>query len=157
MTARAEPLALAALLLGWAASGPLAAALAARAEPLQAVGRLPWHLLAVGLILSLLKLPGARYPGWARACLPLLADGGLARVAVKVRSWRAARRAEAADAAERELRHTEAEQRAAANRRSSAEREGGTSKQPSEPAAGLLASVRAAWKSMLNRLPGRPR
>ncbi|XP_042492557.1 uncharacterized protein LOC122072083 [Macadamia integrifolia] len=37
----------------------------------------PWHLLAIAIFFTLLKLPGPYYPYWGRVLIPHFANGGL--------------------------------------------------------------------------------
>ncbi|XAR59481.1 hypothetical protein NMG60_11015330 [Bertholletia excelsa] len=39
----------------------------------------PWHLIAIAILFTLLKLPGPYYPYWRRVIIPHLANGGLLR------------------------------------------------------------------------------
>ncbi|KAK6946165.1 Semialdehyde dehydrogenase, NAD-binding [Dillenia turbinata] len=39
----------------------------------------PWHLIAIAIFFTLLKLPGPYYPYWGRVLVPHLANGGLIR------------------------------------------------------------------------------
>lgn len=40
---------------------------------------MPWHLIAIGIFFTLLKLPGPYYPYWGRIFIPHLANGALWR------------------------------------------------------------------------------
>lgn len=39
----------------------------------------PWHLIAVAIFFTLIKLPGPYYPYWGRILIPHIANGGLLR------------------------------------------------------------------------------
>lgn len=39
----------------------------------------PWHLVAVAIFFTLIKLPGPYYPYWGRILIPHIANGGLLR------------------------------------------------------------------------------
>ncbi|XP_010255109.1 PREDICTED: uncharacterized protein LOC104595869 [Nelumbo nucifera] len=41
---------------------------------------IPWHLVAMAVFFTLLKLPGPYYPYWGRILIPHFANGGLLRI-----------------------------------------------------------------------------
>ncbi|CAI9104392.1 OLC1v1003054C2 [Oldenlandia corymbosa var. corymbosa] len=49
------------------------------ASPSLKNARVPWHLVAVAIFFTLLKLPGPYYPYWGRLFIPHLANGALFR------------------------------------------------------------------------------
>lgn len=50
-------------------------------------GGFPWHLLAMALIFSLIKVSGPYYPYWGRIFLPHFANGGLWQTIWLTRNW----------------------------------------------------------------------
>ncbi|XP_043722632.1 uncharacterized protein LOC122669834 isoform X2 [Telopea speciosissima] len=46
-------------------------------SPSLKVAEYPWHLLAIAIFFTLLKLPGPYYPYWGRILIPHFANGGL--------------------------------------------------------------------------------
>ncbi|RVW61280.1 hypothetical protein CK203_020639 [Vitis vinifera] len=47
----------------------------------------PWHLIAIAIFFTLLKLPGPYYPYWGRIFIPHFANGGLLRTLWSVFLW----------------------------------------------------------------------
>lgn len=47
----------------------------------------PWHLIAIGIFFTLLKLPGPYYPYWGRIFIPHLANGALWRTVWLAFMW----------------------------------------------------------------------
>lgn len=41
--------------------------------------QVPWHLIAIAIFFTLIKLPGPYYPYWGRILIPNIANGGLLR------------------------------------------------------------------------------
>lgn len=50
-------------------------------------GGFPWHLLAIALIFSFMKVLGPFYPYWGRILLPHFANGGLWQTIWLTRNW----------------------------------------------------------------------
>lgn len=50
-------------------------------------GDVPWHLIAIAVFLTLLKVPGPYYPYWGRFFVPHFANGGLLRVFIMMYFW----------------------------------------------------------------------
>ncbi|KAK1358776.1 Embryo defective [Heracleum sosnowskyi] len=48
-------------------------------SPLLKEAEVPWHLIAVAIFFTLIKLPGPYYPYWGRILIPHIANGGLLR------------------------------------------------------------------------------
>ncbi|XP_017256226.1 uncharacterized protein LOC108225782 isoform X1 [Daucus carota subsp. sativus] len=48
-------------------------------SPLLKQAEVPWHLVAVAIFFTLIKLPGPYYPYWGRILIPHIANGGLLR------------------------------------------------------------------------------
>uniref|UniRef100_A0A7N0URD8 Uncharacterized protein n=1 Tax=Kalanchoe fedtschenkoi TaxID=63787 RepID=A0A7N0URD8_KALFE len=46
-------------------------------SPLLREAEVPWHLIAIAVIFTLLKLPGPYYPYWGRIFIPHMANGAL--------------------------------------------------------------------------------
>lgn len=41
--------------------------------------QVPWHLIAIAIVFTLIKLPGPYYPYWGRILIPHFANGVLLR------------------------------------------------------------------------------
>ncbi|KAL2537399.1 embryo defective [Forsythia ovata] len=65
-------------LVGVAVAGVLREAAVASSPSLKNA-EVPWHLIAVAIFFTLLKLPGPYYPYWGRIFIPHFANGGLLR------------------------------------------------------------------------------
>ncbi|CAN4107646.1 unnamed protein product [Withania somnifera] len=65
-------------LVGVTVAGILKSA-ALESSPYLKNAEVPWHLIAIGLFFTLLKLPGPYYPYWGRIFVPHLANGALFR------------------------------------------------------------------------------
>lgn len=65
-------------LVGAAVAGVLRTA-ALESSPSLGNAAVPWHLIAIGIFFTLLKLPGPYYPYWGRLLIPHLANGALLR------------------------------------------------------------------------------
>ncbi|KAL9244330.1 hypothetical protein vseg_018117 [Gypsophila vaccaria] len=74
------------LILGFAVAGILKEA-ASQSLPVTKDANVPWHLIAVAVFFTLLKLPGPYYPYWGRICIPHFANGGLLGVFWMLYSW----------------------------------------------------------------------
>ncbi|XP_022876180.1 uncharacterized protein LOC111394552 [Olea europaea var. sylvestris] len=66
-------------LVGVAVAGVLREAAIASSPSLKNA-EVPWHLVAIALFFTLLKLPGPYYPYWGRIFIPHFANGGLSRI-----------------------------------------------------------------------------
>ncbi|KAK4340273.1 hypothetical protein RND71_041735 [Anisodus tanguticus] len=66
------------ILVGVAIAGILKSA-ALESSPYLKNAEVPWHLIAIGVFFTLLKLPGPYYPYWGRIFIPHLANGALFR------------------------------------------------------------------------------
>lgn len=66
------------LLVGVAVAGVLRET-ALELSPLLKDAEVPWHLIAIAIFFTLLKLPGPYYPYWGRIFIPHFANGGLLR------------------------------------------------------------------------------
>lgn len=66
------------LIIGMAVAGVLKEA-ALELSPLLKDAEVPWHLIAIAVLFTLLKLPGPYYPYWGRIFIPLFANGALLR------------------------------------------------------------------------------
>ncbi|XP_048128921.1 uncharacterized protein LOC115735685 isoform X2 [Rhodamnia argentea] len=49
-------------------------------SPLLKDAEVPWHLIAIAVFFTMLKLPGPYYPYWGRILIPHFANGGLLRI-----------------------------------------------------------------------------
>ncbi|CAA3000739.1 uncharacterized protein LOC111379271 isoform X1 [Olea europaea subsp. europaea] len=65
-------------LVGVAVAGVLREAAVASSPSLKNA-EVPWHLIAIAIFFTLLKLPGPYYPFWGRIFVPHFANGGLLR------------------------------------------------------------------------------
>lgn len=65
-------------LFGATVAGVLVSA-ALESSPLLQNAQIPWHLIVVGVLFALLKLPGPYYPYWGRILIPHFANGALLR------------------------------------------------------------------------------
>ncbi|KAJ7559903.1 hypothetical protein O6H91_04G106000 [Diphasiastrum complanatum] len=74
------------MLAGSFLAGVLKDAAVELSEDLQK-GEVPWHLIAIGFLFSLVKFPGPSYPYWGRVLLPHFATGGLLRTFFFAWSW----------------------------------------------------------------------
>eukprot|EP01018_Ginkgo_biloba_P006602 Gb_30168 [translate_table: standard] len=50
-------------------------------------GGFPWHLLIIGSVFALIKIPGPHYPYWGRIILPHFANGGLWQTIWLAKIW----------------------------------------------------------------------
>uniref|UniRef100_A0A5B7C3R9 Embryo defective 1273 n=1 Tax=Davidia involucrata TaxID=16924 RepID=A0A5B7C3R9_DAVIN len=66
------------LLIGVAVAGVLQQT-ALELSSLLKDAEVPWHLIAIAIFFTLLKLPGPYYPYWGRIFIPHFANGGLLR------------------------------------------------------------------------------
>ncbi|GAV62333.1 hypothetical protein CFOL_v3_05857 [Cephalotus follicularis] len=66
------------LLIGFVVAGVLSET-ALELSPLLKDAEVPWHLIAIAIVFTLLKLPGPYYPYWGRILIPHLANGALLR------------------------------------------------------------------------------
>ncbi|XP_039046869.1 uncharacterized protein LOC120187139 isoform X2 [Hibiscus syriacus] len=48
-------------------------------SPLLKDAEVPWHLIAIAILFTLIKLPGPYYPYWGRIFIPHIANGALVR------------------------------------------------------------------------------
>lgn len=67
------------LLVGVAFAGVLNET-ALELSPLLKDAEVPWHLIAIAIFFTMLKLPGPYYPYWGRILIPHIANGGLLRI-----------------------------------------------------------------------------
>ncbi|XP_030450782.1 uncharacterized protein LOC115672920 [Syzygium oleosum] len=67
------------LLIGVAFAGVLNET-ALELSPLLKDAEVPWHLIAIAVFFTMLKLPGPYYPYWGRIFIPHFANGGLLRI-----------------------------------------------------------------------------
>ncbi|XP_021718342.1 uncharacterized protein LOC110686067 isoform X1 [Chenopodium quinoa] len=74
------------LVLGFAVAGILKET-AQELSPLTKNADVPWHMIAIAILLVLLKLPGPYYPYWGRMFIPHFANGGLLRVFLMMYFW----------------------------------------------------------------------
>ncbi|KAL5855681.1 hypothetical protein ACOSQ4_005483 [Xanthoceras sorbifolium] len=56
-------------------------------SPLLKNAEVPWHLIAIAIFFSLLKLPGPYYPYWGRIFIPHIANGALWRTLWFIFMW----------------------------------------------------------------------
>lgn len=73
-------------LVGAAVAGVLRTAVL-ESSPSLRNATMPWHLLAIGIFFTLLKLPGPNYPYWGRILIPHLANGALWRTVWLAFMW----------------------------------------------------------------------
>ncbi|MBA0743060.1 hypothetical protein Gotur_013259 [Gossypium turneri] len=66
------------LLLGFVLAGFLKET-ALELSPLLKDAEVPWHLIAIAIFFTLIKLPGPYYPYWGRIFIPHIANGALFR------------------------------------------------------------------------------
>lgn len=74
------------LILGFAVAGILKET-AQELSPTTKDADVPWHMIAIAILLIILKLPGPYYPYWGRMVVPHFANGGLLRVFVMMYLW----------------------------------------------------------------------
>ncbi|KAJ9704947.1 hypothetical protein PVL29_003142 [Vitis rotundifolia] len=74
------------LLIGIVVAGLLKDA-ALELSPVLKDAEVPWHLIAIAIFFTLLKLPGPYYPYWGRIFIPHFANGGLLRTLWSVFLW----------------------------------------------------------------------
>ncbi|KAL7002773.1 hypothetical protein U1Q18_003929 [Sarracenia purpurea var. burkii] len=74
------------LLLGVAVAGVLRET-AVELSPLLKDAEVPWHLIAMAIFFTILKLPGPYYPYWGRIFIPHFANGGLLRTLYYAFLW----------------------------------------------------------------------
>ncbi|OMO74184.1 hypothetical protein CCACVL1_16920 [Corchorus capsularis] len=56
-------------------------------SPLLKDAEVPWHLIAIAILFTLIKLPGPYYPYWGRIFIPHFANGALLRTLWLMFSW----------------------------------------------------------------------
>ncbi|KAK8480511.1 hypothetical protein V6N13_124166 [Hibiscus sabdariffa] len=66
------------LLIGFVLAGVLKET-ALELSPLLKDAEIPWHLIAIAIFFTLIKLPGPYYPYWGRIFIPHIANGALLR------------------------------------------------------------------------------
>ncbi|XP_050235234.1 uncharacterized protein LOC126683400 [Mercurialis annua] len=74
------------LLIGFTVAGVLKET-ALELSPLLKDAEVPWHLIAIAVIFTLIKLPGPYYPGWGRIFIPHFANGVLWRTIWSAFLW----------------------------------------------------------------------
>ncbi|KAL6347997.1 hypothetical protein AAG906_037726 [Vitis piasezkii] len=74
------------LLIGIVVAGLLKDA-ALELSPVLKDAEVAWHLIAIAIFFTLLKLPGPYYPYWGRIFIPHFANGGLLRTLWSVFLW----------------------------------------------------------------------
>ncbi|PKI39288.1 hypothetical protein CRG98_040344 [Punica granatum] len=74
------------LLVGFALAGVLKET-ALELSPLIKDAEIRWHLIAIAIFFTLLKLPGPYYPYWGRIFIPHLANGALLRTLWSAFMW----------------------------------------------------------------------
>uniref|UniRef100_A0A2P2IPN5 Embryo defective 1273 n=1 Tax=Rhizophora mucronata TaxID=61149 RepID=A0A2P2IPN5_RHIMU len=74
------------LLLGIAVAGILRET-AVEISPFLKDAEVPWHLIAIAIFFTLIKLPGPYYPYWGRIFIPHLANGVLWRTVWSLVFW----------------------------------------------------------------------
>ncbi|KAK9033735.1 hypothetical protein V6N11_049920 [Hibiscus sabdariffa] len=66
------------LLIGFVLAGVMKET-ALELSPLLKDAEIPWHLIAIAIFFTLIKLPGPYYPYWGRIFIPHIANGALLR------------------------------------------------------------------------------
>ncbi|GMJ00556.1 DELAYED PALE-GREENING1, embryo defective 1273 [Hibiscus trionum] len=74
------------LLVGFVLAGVLKET-ALELSPLLKDAEVPWHLIAIAIFFTLLKLPGPYYPYWGRIFIPHIANGALLRILWLMFMW----------------------------------------------------------------------
>lgn len=74
------------LLIGFFVAGILKEVALKRSSLLKDA-RVPWHLIAIAIVFTLIKLPGPYYPFWGRVLIPHFANGALWRTVWSMFMW----------------------------------------------------------------------